>query len=104
MAQSYSIFCQFRSTLVITHTIAIKWKEKYHAVVVNYHHSLRLCGDKMKKSLSNFLGEIPTSPWVPFRGTFRPIGRQFCPSCPLAYSLMISLKIITSEEIIWEPK
>ena len=24
--------------LAITHTIAIKWKEKYDAAVVDYHH------------------------------------------------------------------
>ena len=27
--QKYGIFCQFRSKLAITHTIAIKLKEKY---------------------------------------------------------------------------
>ena len=36
--------------LAIIHTIAIKWKEKYSAVVVDCHHSLRLYGDRMKKS------------------------------------------------------
>ena len=41
IAQNYDIFCQFRSKLAITHTIAIKWKEKYDAVVVDCHHSLR---------------------------------------------------------------
>ena len=51
IAQNYGIFCQFRSQLAISHTIAIKWKEKYDAVVVDCHHSLRLCGDKMKMSL-----------------------------------------------------
>ena len=35
---------------MITHTIAIKWNEKYDAVVVDCHHSLCLCGDRMKKS------------------------------------------------------
>ena len=35
----------------MTHTIAIKWKEKYDVVVVDCHHSLCLCGDRMKKSL-----------------------------------------------------
>ena len=34
IAHIYGIFYQFRSTLVITHTIAIKWKEKYHAVEI----------------------------------------------------------------------
>ena len=43
--QNYSIFCQFGSKLAITHTVAIKWKEKYHAVEVDCHHSLCLCGD-----------------------------------------------------------
>ena len=49
--QNYDIFCQFRSKLAITHTIAIKWKEKYDAVVVDCHHSLRLCAARMKTSL-----------------------------------------------------
>ena len=39
------------SQLALTHTIAIKWKENYDAVLVDYHHSLCLCGDKMKLSL-----------------------------------------------------
>ena len=50
MAQNYGIFCQFRSKLAIIHTIAIKWKEKYNAVVEDCH-SLHLCGDRMKMSL-----------------------------------------------------
>ena len=29
----------------------IKWKEKYDAEVEDCHHSMRLCGDRMKKSL-----------------------------------------------------
>ena len=60
IVQSYHIFYQFRSTLVITRTVAIKWKEKYHAVVVNCHHSWGLCGDRMKNSLPKknfFLGD-----------------------------------------------
>ena len=48
--QNYSIFCQFRSNLAITHTIAIKWKGKYNAVVVDCQHSLGLCGDRKKKN------------------------------------------------------
>ena len=48
--QNYSIFCQFKSKLAFTHTMAIKWKKKYDAVVVDCHHSLRLCGDRMKMS------------------------------------------------------
>ena len=35
MAQNYGIFCQFRSKLAITHTVAITWKEKHDAVVVD---------------------------------------------------------------------
>ena len=31
-------------------------KEKYHTMVVNCHHSLRLCGGRMKKSLPKNLG------------------------------------------------
>ena len=49
MAHNYGLFCQFRSQLAITHTIAIKWKEKYDAVVVD--SSLHLCGDRMKMRL-----------------------------------------------------
>ena len=66
------IFCQFRSKLAILHTIAIIWKEKNNAVVVDC--SLHLCGDRMKMSLPKkkifliFFRETPTSPWVPFRG------------------------------------
>ena len=37
IAQNYGIFCQFRSKLAISHTIAIKWKEKNDAVVVDAH-------------------------------------------------------------------
>ena len=72
--QNYGIFCQFRSKLAITHTIDIKWKEKYNSVVVDCHYSLRLCGDRMKMSLSKtkqnktffFVRETLTSLWVSF--------------------------------------
>ena len=37
-----------------------------------------------------FFRETPTSPWVPFRAKFRPLGRLFRPSCPLAWSLKSS--------------
>ena len=78
--QKYRIFCQFRSKLAITHTIAVKWKKKYDAVVVDCHHSLCLCDDRMKISIPKkifFLGR-PTS-----------ISRLFHHnSCPLAYSLV----------------
>ena len=43
--------CQFRSKLAITRTFAIKWKEKYDALVADCHHSLCSCGDSMKMSL-----------------------------------------------------
>ena len=62
-------------------------------MVVECHHSLRLCGDRMKKkSLPKkkyffFFRETPTSPWVPFRAKFRLLGRPFRPSRPLAWSL-----------------
>ena len=74
--QNYSIFCQFRSKFKpIKHTIAIKWKEKYNADIVNCYHSLSVCGDRMKMSLHQkykgkknlFFRETPTSPWVQFR-------------------------------------
>ena len=56
---------------ISTHTIAIKWKEKYN----DCHYSLRLCGDRMKTSLPKkrfFFRETPTYPWVPFGAKFRP--------------------------------
>ena len=36
-----------------------------------------------------FFRETPTSPWVPFRAKFRPLGRLFRPSRPLAWSLAL---------------
>ena len=65
IAQNYVVFCQFRSKLAITHTIAIKWKEKYDAVVVDCRHSFCLYGDRMKMSLPKkkfFLGRLPLLP------------------------------------------
>ena len=59
-SENYCIFCQYRSKLAITPTIAIKWKEKYDAVVV----------DCPKKKF----------PWVPFRTKFQFLGRLFRPS------------------------
>ena len=46
--QNYCIFCQFRSKLAITHTTVFKWKEKYDAVVVDCHHSLRCVVNEWK--------------------------------------------------------
>ena len=73
--------------------MAIKWKEKYDAVVVDCHHSLCLCDNRMRKSLPkifflffNFFRETPTSPWVPFRAKFWPLWWPFSPSRPLALS------------------
>ena len=89
--QNYSLFCQFRSKLAIKNAIGIKWKEKYDTVVVDCHHSLCLCGDRMKKSLPKknfFLGRLPLLPGSPFRAKFWPYGQLFCPSHPLAYSLI----------------
>ena len=57
-------------------------------MVVDCHHSLGLCGDRMKMSLLIFFRETPTSPWVPFRAKFRPLGRLFRPSRPFTYSLI----------------
>ena len=42
---------------------------------------------KKKKKIFFFFRETPTSPWVPFRAKFRPLGRLFRPSRPLAWSL-----------------
>ena len=42
---------------------------------------------KKKKNFFFFFRETPTSPWVPFRVKFRPLGRLFRPSRPLAWSL-----------------
>ena len=52
-------------------------------LVVDYHHSLRVCGDKKNMSLPKiffflFFRETPISPWVAFRVNFR----------TLAYSLV----------------
>ena len=63
--QNSKFSVSFRSKLAITHTITIKWKEKYDAVVVDC--SLRLCGDRMKMSLLSkkkkyFLGRLPLLP------------------------------------------
>ena len=72
--QNYSFFCQFRSKL------AIQWKETYDAVVVDCHHSLHLCGDRMKMSLfKKKFRETPTSPWVPFRAKCRPLRANILP-------------------------
>ena len=42
---------------------------------------------KKKKKKIFFFRETPTSPWVPFRAKFRPLGRLFRPIHPLAWSL-----------------
>ena len=48
-----------------------------------------------KKKKFFFFRETPTSPWVPFRAKFRPLGRLFSLSCPLAWSLQsFSAKIL----------
>ena len=57
---------------------------------------------KKKKKKKNFFfffffRETPTSPWVPFRAKFRPLGRLFRPSRPLAWSLVILLSLIASD-------
>ena len=46
-----------------------------------------------------FFRETPTSPWVPFRAKFWPLGRLFRPSRPLAWSLRIFSDIYFSKEI-----
>ena len=40
-----------------------------------------------KKKIFFFFRETPTSPWVPFRVKFRPLGWLFRPIRPLAWSL-----------------
>ena len=40
-----------------------------------------------------FFRETSTSPWVPFRAKFRPLGRLFRPSRPLAWSLIWYLNV-----------
>ena len=52
---------------------------------------------KKKKIFFFFFRETPTSPWVPFRAKFRPLGRLFRPSRPLAWSLVILLSLIASD-------
>ena len=106
IAQNYGTFCQFRSKLAITHTIAIKWKEKYDSVVVDCHHNLCLCGDRMKMSLpkkkKKIFRETPNTPGVPFWEKFRPLWRVFRPSHPLAYSLLpgfIEMVLLSTHKI-----
>ena len=85
--QNYGIFCQFRSKLAITHTIAIKWKEKNNAVVVDCHHRMKMSLPKKKKKFKgdSYFFEGPI--WA----KFRPLVWLFCPSRPLACSLIMSL-------------
>ena len=41
IVQNYDVCCQFKSKLAITHiAIAIKWKEKLDAEVVDSHNGL----------------------------------------------------------------
>ena len=78
--QNYSIFYQFRIKLVITHTNAIKWKEKHDGVVIDCHHSLRLFGNRMKMSLPKknvFLGRLPLLPGSHLGQNFGPLGDYF---------------------------
>ena len=44
---------------------------------------------KKKKFFFFFFRETPTSPLVPFRAKFRPLGRLFRPIGPLAWSLVL---------------
>ena len=44
---------------------------------------------KKKKFFFFFFRETPTSPLVPFRAKFRPLGQPFRPSRPLGWSLII---------------
>ena len=69
--QNYGIFCQFRSKLAITHTIAIRWKEKFDAVVVDCYQTLHLCGDRMKIYI--FLGRLPLLPGPHLGQKFQPL-------------------------------
>ena len=68
VGRNHGIFCQFRSKLAITHNIAIKWKERYDAVVVDCHH----CGDRENEPPKKKKKKKKT---------------RFRPSRPLAYSL-----------------
>ena len=78
--------------IAITHIIVIKWKEKYDAVVVDCHHSLRLYGDRMKMNLPKiiFLGRLPLLPGF-IKGKISAPRSKSRSSCPLAYSLIIGL-------------
>ena len=61
---AFSVSLEANLNLVIIHTIAIKWQEKYDAVVVNCHHRLRFYGDRMKMNLPKkiFLGRLSLLP------------------------------------------
>ena len=54
----------------ITHTITIKWKEKYNAVEVDCHHNLRLCGDRI--CLSKKKKKLEKSEFSALRATISP--------------------------------
>ena len=47
----------------------------------------------LKQKKNFFFSETPTSPWVPFRAKFRPLGQVFHPSRPLAWSLSFAPRI-----------
>ena len=52
------------------------------------------------KKKKNLFRETPTSPWVPFRGKFRPLGPLYNPSHPLAWSLIHSYPL-SAQQRLW---
>ena len=93
---AFSVSLEANLNLAITYTIAVKWKEKYDAVVVECHHRRRFCGDRMKMSLPIrkkkkifFFSMTPTSPCVLFRAKCQ----------PLAYFLQITYLLISYKNL-----
>ena len=84
--QTNGIFCQFRSKLAITHTVAIKWKEKYYAVVEDCNHTCICVVTAKKKTKKNFLGRLLLLPGSHLLRNFDPLCNYFALVTP-AYSL-----------------
>ena len=86
--QNYGIFCQFRSKLAITHTIAIKWKEEYDAVVVDCHLSWQNENISLPKKGFFFLGRLPLLPGSHLGGYFSTQGDYFASLFPEAFKIL----------------
>ena len=101
MAQNYDIFCQFRSRLAISQAIAIKWKEKYDAVVVDCNHSLRLCGEvtewKWVSLKKIFLERLPLLPGSHSGSNFSSKGDYFTLVPPSLFPVQVKTVCLIQE-------